>query len=112
MRWSGLFTTIIVAAMLAGVCKANEALTFTPNDPRLAASWHIEKLGLNEAWGYSLGNNSVIAAVLDTGVMANTPDFQGRLLPPTAPAGTAILDGTAVHHGTWVSSVLAMGVND
>jgi subtilisin family serine protease len=44
--------------------------------------------------------------------MSNTADFQGRLLPAVAPAGTPILDGTAVHHGTWVASILAMGVND
>src|SRR5207245_5095949 len=69
-------------------------------------------LGLREAWGYSLGDSSVIAAVLDTGVMANAPDLAGRLLPAIAPSGTPILDGTSVHHGTGVSSVLAMGVND
>jgi subtilisin family serine protease len=50
--------------------------------------------------------------VLDTGVMSNTADLQGRLLPAIAPGGTPILDGTSVHHGTWVSSILAMGVND
>jgi thermitase len=94
---------------IAGTTRADE---FAPNDPRISQSWHIEKIGLPKAWGYSLGNSSMIAAVLDTGVMSNTPDFQGRLLPAIAPAGTPVLDGTAVHHGTWVSSVLAMGVND
>src|SRR5205814_6937971 len=64
------------------------------------------------AWGYSLSSPNVIAAVLDTGVIANTPDLAGRLLPPIAPAGATVLDGTAIHHGTWVASILAMGVND
>lgn len=99
----------ILAGML---CMGAQANPFIPNDPRVGASWHIDKLGLKEAWGYSLGNSSVIAAVLDTGVMSDTVDLQGRLLPAVAPAGTPILDGTAQHHGTWVSSILAMGVND
>lgn len=94
------------------LCTCAQGGPFIPNDPRVGASWHIDKLGLKEAWGYSLGHSSIIAAVLDTGVMASTPDLQGRLLPVIAPAGTAILDGTGLHHGTWVSSVLAMGVHD
>ena len=103
-----------VSILVFGVmlCSWAGANPFIPNDPRVGASWHIDKLGLTDAWGYSLGNSSVIAAVLDTGVMSNTADLQGRLLPAIAPPGTPILDGTAVHHGTWVSSVLAMGVND
>jgi subtilisin family serine protease len=83
---------------------------FTPNDPRYR--WHLDTLRLPDAWSFSLGSPNIIAAVLDTGVMANTPDFAGRLLAPLAPAGTPILDGTSVHHGTWVASVLAMGVDD
>jgi subtilisin family serine protease len=108
MRWR------VISFLLCGL--AAPALCvggpFIPNDPRISQSWHIEKLGLPETWGYSLGNSSIIAAVLDTGVMSNTADLQGRLLPAVAPAGTAILDGSGVHHGTWVSSILAMGVND
>jgi subtilisin family serine protease len=100
---------MVVLIAMARFCGAGE---FIPNDPRLGTSWHIEKLGLPEAWGYSLGNSSIVAGVLDTGVMSNTSDLQGRLLPAIAPSGTPILDGTGVHHGTWVSSVLAMGVDD
>jgi len=100
---------MVVLITAAQWCGAEE---FIPNDPRVGTSWHLQKLGLPEAWGYSLGNSSIIAAVLDTGVIANTADLQGRLLPAVAPSGTPILDGTGVHHGTWVSSILAMGVND
>jgi thermitase len=104
----------MIQALMVGfsVSALASAEPFVPNDPRISQSWHIEKLGLPEAWAFSLGSPGVVAAVLDTGVMADTADLQGRLLPAVAPAGTAILDGTAVHHGTWVSSVLAMGVND
>ena len=77
---------LIGGVIAPGLCVADP---FIPNDPRVGAAWHVEKLRLPEAWGYSLGDSSVIAAVLDTGVMANTPDLQGRLLPAVAPVGTA-----------------------
>src|SRR5688500_11018221 len=106
--WRWPLCVIIVLGM-AGLLPADG---FTPTDPRISSSWHLQKLNLDAAWDHSLGSPSIISAVLDTGVMENTPDFQGRLLTPIAPAGTPILDGTAQHHGTWVASVLAMGVND
>jgi len=108
MSWRAFLCAVALFA-LAGYCRGEP---FIANDPRISQSWHIEKLGLPDAWSHSLGSPSVIAAVLDTGVMANTPDLQGRLLPAIAPAGTSVLDGTAIHHGTWVASILAMGVND
>jgi len=108
MRVAGAICGIVISAC-ASWGRADASF---PNDPRISQSWHIEKLGLREAWGYSLGDSSIIAAVLDTGVMESTADLQGRLLPAVAPSGTSILDGTSVHHGTWVSSILAMGVND
>src|SRR5438046_1774497 len=108
MRWVGAIGLIVVGLLASGG-RAEEVF---PNDPHLNISWHVEKLGLREAWGYSMGDPSIIAAVLDTGVMSNTAELQGRLLPALAPSGTAILGGTSMHHGTWVSSVLAMGVND
>ena len=107
-----LARAVFISFFAVMVCAEAQAGPFIPNDPRVGTSWHVDKLGLEDAWGYSLGHPSVIAAVLDTGVMANTADLQGRLLAPIAPTDTPILDGTAVHHGTWVSSILAMGVND
>ncbi len=98
-----------LALALPAFCRAE---AFVPNDPRLSQSWHINTLNLPDAWSLSLGSPNVIAAVLDTGVMTNTPDLAGRLLPAVAPAGASVMDGTAIHHGTWVASILAMGVND
>src|SRR4051794_13835719 len=105
--WRGIPNLLMgLVFALPAFCRA-EALV--PNDPRLSQSWHIEKLGLPNAWGYSLGSPNVIAAVLDTGVMASTTDLAGRLLPAVAPAGASVMDGTAIHHGTWVASILGMG---
>jgi hypothetical protein len=107
---------VIVAAGAA----VGRADPFLPNDPYYdppTDEWYGPVLCLPEAWHYSLGDPSpgqarVTVAVLDTGVMADTPDLAGRLLAPLSTTGSLPLDGTANHHGTWVASVLAMGVNN
>jgi subtilisin family serine protease len=100
--------------VLLAVAAAASAAPFVPNDPYYAPyEWYGPVLNLPEAWGYSLGSSQVIAAVLDTGVIATTPDLAGRLLPPlSATSDPDPLDGTTNHHGTWVASVLGMTVNN
>ncbi|HVZ67021.1 MAG TPA: S8 family serine peptidase [Patescibacteria group bacterium] len=50
----------------------------TPNDPDFAKQWDMVKIGMPQAWQITKGNNSVIAAVVDTGIDYNHPDFAGR----------------------------------
>ena len=102
---------IILGAVLAAATPA-WADSLVPNDPYYGYEWYGPKLGLPQAWGYSLGSGSVVVAILDSGVMAKTPDLAGRLRPPLVSPGLALLDGTTCHHGTWVASVAGMGVNN
>lgn len=105
-----LLSTILII-LTAGT--AVRAAPFVPNDTYYAShQWHGPVLGLPTAWGYSLGSSDVIVAILDTGVMADTPDLAGRVLPPLSATGSPPLNGTANHHGTWVASVVAMGVDN
>ncbi|MCX5685586.1 MAG: S8 family serine peptidase [Planctomycetota bacterium] len=100
---------IVAALGCAAACRAD---TF-PSDPYYAAyQWYGPTLGLPAAWGVTTGSPSVTVAILDTGVMADTPDLAGRLLAPLSTTGSDPLDGTTNHHGTWVASVAAMGVNN
>jgi thermitase len=94
----------------AAACRAD----VFPNDPYYAPyQWYGPVIGLPTAWGISTGSPGVIVAILDTGVMADTPDLAGpRLLDPLSATGDAPLDGTTVRHGTWVASVVGMGVNN
>jgi subtilisin family serine protease len=105
------YTLLAVLAVLgcAAACRAD---TF-PNDPYYAPyQWYGPTLGLPAAWAVSQGSPSVTVAILDTGVMADTPDLSGRLLPALSTTGAQPLDGTTNHHGTWVASVVAMGINN
>ena len=101
----------ILLVLLAGAA-AGRADAF-PNDPYYAPyEWYGPLLGMPAAWTISPGSPSVTVAVLDSGVMADTPDLAGRLLAPLSATGSDPLDGTTNHHGTWVASIAGMGVNN
>ena len=50
----------------------------SPNDPFLGQLWGLEKIQMQKAWDISQGSNSVIVAVVDTGIDYNHQDFVGR----------------------------------
>jgi thermitase len=98
--------------ILLGGAAASRADVF-PNDQYYAPyQWYGPVIGLPAAWRISTGSPSVIVAILDTGVMADTPDLAGRLMAPLSGTPEGVLDGTDTHHGTWVASVAGMGVNN
>jgi serine protease len=51
-----------------------------PNDTLYHYQWHYAMLNLPQAWVLSKGSANVIAAVIDTGVLVNHPDLQGKLV--------------------------------
>lgn len=59
-----------------------------PNDEFYVYQWHYPAINLPQAWDRTTGKNSVVVAVLDTGVLFRTgnpaqshPDLGSRLLP-------------------------------
>jgi hypothetical protein len=103
---------LLAAVLLLTVAAGAGAAPFVPDDPYYAPyQWYGDTLALPEAWAVSRGSPAVVIAVLDSGVMADTPDLAGRVLPPLSSTGE-ILDGTDHHHGTWVATSVAMGVNN
>ncbi len=55
--------------------------TAIPDDPFYnQQSWHYEMINLPLAWEEPLRGEGVIAAVLDTGIRRNHPDFAGKLV--------------------------------
>jgi len=60
----------------------------TPNDPGYSFQWHYPAINLPQAWDRTTGSNSVVVAILDTGVLfrlgnpaQSHPDIGNRLLP-------------------------------
>jgi subtilisin family serine protease len=109
-RWIG--PAVAAVLLVAGAAGAGPD-PFVPNDPLYAAGhqWYADTLNLPQAWAWSRGTSDVTLAILDTGVMADTPDLAGRVLEPLTATGE-VLDGTANHHGTWVASSVAAGVDN
>jgi subtilisin family serine protease len=50
---------------------------WTPNDPSYGSQWHLAKIAAPAAWDVTTGSNTVIIAVLDSGIQMNHPDLQG-----------------------------------
>ncbi len=49
-----------------------------PNDPGYRLQWHYPLINLEQAWNLTTGSDSVVAAVIDTGVVPH-PDFGANL---------------------------------
>jgi serine protease len=57
-----------------------------PSDPMVTDQWYLQSTEIaatstDRAWDVTTGSNSVIVAVLDTGVRPEHPDLAGKLLP-------------------------------
>ena len=51
----------------------------TPDDPYYTRQWHYNSINLPAAWDVTTGDDSIIAAVIDTGILSKHPDLQGRI---------------------------------
>ena len=50
-----------------------------PNDPQYPRQWHYPLINLPQSWDVTTGSNTVVVAVIDTGVLMNHPDLKNRL---------------------------------
>ncbi|BCJ85088.1 S8 family peptidase [Effusibacillus dendaii] len=84
-----------------------------PNDPLYPRyQWNFPKIQIEHAWKYTTGNSHTIIAVVDTGVDADHPEFEGQLV-----AGHNMIDdsdNTADDngHGTHVAGVIVARTNN
>ena len=85
-----------------------------PDDPDYSLQWHLETLGLPQAWEFSTGSgaNGVVVAILDSGVDPSHPDLASRLLPgmDTMSGGNDTSDLTG--HGTRVAGAAAAAADN
>jgi subtilisin family serine protease len=83
----------------------------SPADPRYQNQWSLSKIGWDLVFGTVTATDSVVVAVLDTGVDPRHPDLAGNVI-----AGTSILDGSSgttdpSGHGTWIAGIVAARTN-
>jgi hypothetical protein len=84
-----------------------------PNDTLYSRyQWNLPRIATEKGWNVTKGSKDVIVAIVDTGVQADHPDLQGRLVP-----GINIVDPNSppdddVGHGTHVAGIIAADVNN
>ncbi|MEM1401978.1 MAG: S8 family serine peptidase [Pseudomonadota bacterium] len=105
--------------------------TATVNDEAFSFQWHYPLINVPGAWDTTVGESSVIVAVIDTGVLAGHPDLAGQLVdgfdfirdPGEAADGDGIdpnpeetigtTDPAAINfHGTHVTGTVAAAGNN
>lgn len=104
-------SSAVVSAEIEGTVEA----TFVPNDPMYhnnALVYAPQLIGVPAAWDFTLGDPSVVIAILDTGVNTNHPEFAGRILPGYDFINNDPDPSDDNGHGTHVAGIAAAGVNN
>jgi len=96
---------------------------FTPNDPSFFKQWHLHNTGrfsgtvdadidAVEGWQITRGDESIIVAVLDSGIAFDHPEFAGRILPGFDFVNDDPDPQFDEPHGVWVSGILAANADN
>lgn len=84
-----------------------------PNDTLFNRyQWNLPEIATLKGWNVTRGQDDMIVAIVDTGVQADHPDLQGRLVD-----GYNVIDPSKppdddVGHGTHVAGIIAAQVNN
>jgi len=90
---------------LAELDKVNELTEIIPDDPYYTSAWHLPKINAPLAWDLSTGN-SVVVAVLDSGIDPDHPDLGSRLLRGFNTVDNSTNTDDIAGHGTKVAGVI------
>lgn len=85
-----------------------EQSSYYPNDT-YSTAYEIKLLEMNEAWGYTLGDESVIVAIVDSGIDRHHEDFsQTNILPGyDYESGQSFVDADSSGHGTKIAGIIS-----
>ena len=84
-----------------------------PNDPNYASqSVYLQAMNLPDAWNTTTGNESMIMAIIDSGVQLNHPDLAGRLVPGWDFVNNDSDPSDDFGHGTMVTGIAAASTNN
>jgi subtilisin family serine protease len=85
----------------------------TPNDPHYAPyQWNLRQIRANAGWDRTTGSNSVVIAVVDTGVDLGHPDLAGKIVGGIDTVNNDADAQDDQGHGTHVASIAAAQSNN
>lgn len=95
------------------VVNENSEGNISPNDLLFSTyQWNLPAIETEMGWQLSKGSKDVIIAVVDTGVQANHPDLEGKLLPGYNAITNDSPPDDDVGHGTHVAGIIGALVNN
>ena len=83
-----------------------------PNDPSYISQWHLRQIGGPLAWSLSTGSDSVVVAIVDSGVYPHHPDLVSKLVPGWNFVKDNADTADVLGHGTAVAGVVAAATNN
>ena len=102
----------LVLAVLAALTFAASAAAFAPSDPLAARQWYLEQDHAFDVWPEPpAALTPVKVAIVDSGIDATLPDFQGRIAE-----GRSFVGGNwatdSEGHGTFVAGIVAANLDN
>jgi thermitase len=86
---------------------------FTPDDPYWSLQWGPQKIGAEWAWNTTVGEKSVLVAVIDTGIDYDHPDLRANYVPLGFDWVNNSTDPMDDHgHGTHCAGIIAAVLNN
>jgi subtilisin family serine protease len=84
----------------------------TPNDPYFSWQWNMQRVKAPAAWDLTMGSDSIVVAVVDSGIDLNHPEFAGRILEGYDYVRGDSEPNDEFDHGTHVSGIIAAAANN
>ena len=84
----------------------------TVSDPLYSEQWYVPDTNFDKAWEKAKSTASVKIAIIDSGVDANHPDLQGKILQGRDFVNEDDNAADDHGHGTFVTGIIAANAND
>jgi subtilisin family serine protease len=92
--------------------RINRPADVTPSDPWYPNEWYLTKIAAPAAWSSTTGSQSIVIAILDTGVDSTHPDLQNQIVPGWNVYNNNSDTSDVGSHGTGVAGTAAASSNN